>query len=301
VAWISEVHLAQILRLPRLLRRLLLLVLLLLLLLLLRLARLLWLLRMARLMRLWGALHLLLLWLLTMLELLLPLVLRLWLRRGRPWLLIRGNRGRTSSACLGVCPLARDWSVSFRGIGLRRRGHWVRTGFTPFRRGHLGLGGSPSLRVGSHTCAAMETFLPATALALMVLVIKILVIMLTHMVVAPIGVSLGKSLHILRVLMIPGGPPRGVPVSCSDNVGSGISVIWSPPILRAKKIVQQSIIKPITLIKDPGGVGPNPRYPIRILGRWERPVGASIIWAGWRQADIWPRASNYSQCAYQQN
>jgi hypothetical protein len=239
--------------------------------------------------------------LLTVLELLLPLILRLLLCRGRSWFLIRGCGGRTSASCLGVCPLARGWSVSFRAVCLRRRGRWIRTGASPFMRGHLSLGGSPALRVGSFSYAAMETFLPASPLAMMVPVIKILVITLTHMVSAPIGISLGKSLHILRVLLIPGRPPRRVPVGCSDNVGRRISVIWSPPILRAEKIVQQSILKPVTLVKDPWGVCPNPRCPVRVLGRWGRLVGASIIWAVRRHADIWPRAANYSQGAYQQN
>jgi hypothetical protein len=275
------------------LRRLLFLVLLLVLLLLLLLVRLLWLmrllwlLRLERLLGLRGMPDLLLrwqlLWLLTVLVLLLMLVLRLLLRRGRSWFLIRGRGGRTSSVFFGVGPLARDWFVSFRIIGLRRRGHWISTGLVPCRRGHLSLGGSSSLRVWPCIDAAMETFLPAATLALMVPVIKILVIMLTRMVVVPIRISLGKGLHILRVLMIPGGPPRRVPVGCSDNVGRRISVIWCPAILRAKKVIQQPIIKPVPLIEDPWGVGPHPRCPIRILGRWGRLIAASIIWwAGWR-------------------
>jgi hypothetical protein len=145
------------------------------------------------------------------------------------------------------------------------------------RRGHISLGGSVSLRVGSCLGAAMETFLPATPLALMVPVIKTLVIMLTCRVFAPIGISLGKGLHILRVLMIPGGPPRRVPVGCSDNVGRRISVVRSPATLRAEKVVQQAIIKPVSLVEDPWGVGPNPRRPVSILGRRGRLVRASVV------------------------
>jgi hypothetical protein len=254
-AWVSGVKLAQILRLSRLLRGLLLLLLLLVVLLLFQRARLLGL---ARLLRLRGAhsllrLRRLLLWPLLMLEVLLPLVLWLtrlvlWLSCGRPWFLIQSSGGRTRAACLGECPLALDWPVSFRGVYLRRLGRWVGTRSVALRRGHLSLGGSVSLRVGSRIGAAMETFLPAATLALMVLIIEILVITLTHIVVAPIGIPLGKSLHILRALVIPGGPLRPVPVGCSDNVGRRISVIRSPTILRAKKVVEQSIIKPVPII-----------------------------------------------------
>jgi hypothetical protein len=130
----------------------------------------------------------------------------------------------------------------------------------------LSLGRFVSLGVGSCLDAAMVTFLPATALALMVPVIKILVITLAHMMIVPIGISVGKSLHILRVLMIPGGPLRRVPVSCSDNISRRIRVVWSPAILRAKKIVEHAVIKPIALVKDPWSIASNPRCPVRILG-----------------------------------
>jgi hypothetical protein len=96
---------------------------LLLLLLLLLLLMLLLLLRMVRLWRLRGALHLLLLrwqllWFLGLLELLPPLVRWLLLPRGRLLSLVSGCGGGTSSSCAGVCPLARNWSVPFRGICL---------------------------------------------------------------------------------------------------------------------------------------------------------------------------------------
>jgi hypothetical protein len=110
----------------------------------------------------------------------------------------------------------------------------------------------------------------------MIPVIKILVITLTIMVVTPIRVSLRKGLHVLRMLLIPGIPPRLIPVSRSDNIGGRISIIRSPSILVAVKIIQQSIIKPISLIKNPRCVGPNPWYPVRILG-WGCLVSAPII------------------------
>ncbi len=87
----------------------------------------------------------------------------------------------------------------------------------------------------------METSLPAFALAMMVPVIKILVIMLARMVLAPIGIPTGEILPVLRMLLIPGIPLRLVPVIGSDHIGGRISIIRGPPILIAVVVIQHSI------------------------------------------------------------
>jgi hypothetical protein len=253
-----------------------------------RLPGLLWRLRMVRLRRLLsgpeGLLRRKLLWLPGLLELLLPLILRLLLHRGG-LSLVRGCGGGTGPPECGGCPLAGDRSEPFGGMGRRRLGHRISTGPVPLRRHGFRLGRFASL--GEGPCLdSLEAFLPPAALALMVPVIKILIITLTRMVIVPIGISPGKSLHILRVLVIPGGPLRRVIVGCSDYVGRRISIIWSPTVLRAKKIVQHAVIKPISLVKDPRSIGPDPGPSIRIL--WGRLIGFSIIWTGRCQPGIRP-------------
>ena len=96
-------------------------------------------------------------------------------------------------------------------------------------------------QVGGLQVHTMEAFLPPGALAGMIPVIEILVIMLTIMVGAPIGVSLRKSLHILRMLLIPVIPPRLIPVSRSHNISGRISIIRRPSIAIAVIIIQQAV------------------------------------------------------------
>jgi hypothetical protein len=183
------------------------------------------------------------------LGLLLPMVLLLlllqlwllWLPRDRSWSLRRGCLGGTRTPSLWLGHLAGVWSPSLRRGHLGRMGLLVRTGSASLGRGHLRRDLPPSLGLGACRCTTMEASLPPTALAGMIPVIEILVIMLTIMVAAPIGVSLRKSLDILRMLLIPGIPPCLIPVSRSDNIGGRISIIWRPAILIAVKIIQQAI------------------------------------------------------------
>ena len=109
--------------------------------------------------------------------------------------------------------------------------------------------------------------MPTSPVAPMVLIIKILVIMLTNAMSAPIGVLLIKILPVMRIALIPRIPLRRIPVIGSGNIGGRISVIRGPPILIAEKIMQYSIQKPITLVKGPRRIIPDPRVGVRILGR----------------------------------
>jgi hypothetical protein len=83
--------------------------------------------------------------------------------------------------------------------------------------------------------------MPASALASMILVIKILVIMVTGAVAAPIGIPLLKILPVMRIALIPRIPLRRIPDLGSDNIGGRISVIRGPAILIAEVLIQQSI------------------------------------------------------------
>jgi hypothetical protein len=75
----------------------------------------------------------------------------------------------------------------------------------------------------------------------MVLFIKILVIMVTGAVAAPIGISLLKILPVMRIALIPRIPLRRIPDLGSDNISGRISVIRGPAILIAEVLIQQSI------------------------------------------------------------
>ena len=87
----------------------------------------------------------------------------------------------------------------------------------------------------------MESLIPTSPLAAMVLIIKILVIMLTNVMSAPIGILLFKSLPVMRIALIPRIPLRRIPVIGSDNIGGRISVIRGPAILIAEELIQYSI------------------------------------------------------------
>jgi len=111
---------------------------------------------------------------------------------------------------------------------------------------------------GCSSGAALESFLPATALATMVLFIKFLTIMLGMPVFTPIRILPLKTLPVLRPPLIPRRPSRTIPVFGSDNITGRISVIWSPTLVRAVKIVQDAIQKPITVVIDPRRIRPHP-------------------------------------------
>ena len=86
----------------------------------------------------------------------------------------------------------------------------------------------------------MESLIPTFPLATMVLIIKILVILLTNAMSAPIGVLLFKSPPVLRIALVPRIPLRRIPIIGSDDIGGRISVIRGPAILIAEKMLQYS-------------------------------------------------------------
>jgi hypothetical protein len=105
----------------------------------------------------------------------------------------------------------------------------------------------------------------------MVLFIKILVIALTFSVSAPIGIRLLKLLIVLRISLIPRKPHRSIPVTGSQDISGRISVIRSPSVSGAEKVIQDAIQKPITVVIDPRRIRPDPRLRGRIRGRgWIR-------------------------------
>ena len=87
----------------------------------------------------------------------------------------------------------------------------------------------------------VEPFMPPAPLAAMVLVIKILVITLTIMVAAPIRISSDKIIPVIGMGLIPGIPPRRIPVSRSHNIDRRISVIRSPSIPGPEIVKQHPI------------------------------------------------------------
>ena len=88
---------------------------------------------------------------------------------------------------------------------------------------------------------ALESLMPTFPLAAMVLIIKILVITLTNVMSAPIGILLFKIPPVMRIALIPRIPLRRIPVIGSDNIGGRISVIRGPPVLIAEELMQYSI------------------------------------------------------------
>ena len=115
-----------------------------------------------------------------------------------------------------------------------------------FKGGHLSRTWFASFGVGCSSWVALESFLPPTALATMMLLKKFLTIMLTLSVFTPIRILTVKTLPVLRTPLIPPQPSRSIPGFGSDNIAGSISVIWSPTVIRAVKIVQDGIQKPIT-------------------------------------------------------
>jgi hypothetical protein len=92
----------------------------------------------------------------------------------------------------------------------------------------------------------------------MVLLIKFLAITLTLTVSAPIRILPLKTLPVLRLPLIPRHPSRSIPCSGSDNIAGRKSVIGGPTVIRAVKIVQDAIQKPIAVIIDPRRIRPHP-------------------------------------------
>jgi len=84
-------------------------------------------------------------------------------------------------------------------------------------------------------------FMPAWALAPMVLIIKNLVITVTVSVFAPVRIVAMKIHPVMGVFLVPHIPPGRIPLIRSDDIGGSISVIGGPAILRAKKVMQNSI------------------------------------------------------------
>ncbi|MGA2402078.1 MAG: hypothetical protein ABSG91_10260 [Syntrophobacteraceae bacterium] len=127
-----------------------------------------------------------------------------------------------------------------------------------FRGCRLSRPGFASFGAGWSSVAALESFLPPTALAMMVLLKKFLIIMLTLPVFAPIRILPLKTLPVLRLSVIPRHPSRSIPGFGSDDIGGSISVIWGPTVFRAEKIVQDAIQKPVTVVIDPRRIRPHP-------------------------------------------
>ncbi len=126
------------------------------------------------------------------------------------------------------------------------------------RGGRLSRTWFASFGAGWSSGVALESFLPLASLAMMVLPKKLLTITLTLPVFTPIRILPLKTLPVLRLSLIPRHPSRSIPGSGSDNIGGIISVIWGPTVIRAVKIVQDAIQKPITVEIDPRRIRPHP-------------------------------------------
>jgi len=110
-----------------------------------------------------------------------------------------------------------------------------------FFRGHSSRTWFASFRVGWSSVAALESFLPPAALAMMVFLKKFFVISLTLPVFTPIRILPMETLPVLRLSLIPRQPSRSIPCSGSDNIVGSISIIWAPTVIRAVKIVKDAI------------------------------------------------------------
>jgi hypothetical protein len=100
--------------------------------------------------------------------------------------------------------------------------------------------------------------MPPAALAMMVSLKKFMTITLTLSVSMPIRILPPKTLPVLRASLIPRHPSRSIPDSGSYNISGRISVIWAPTVMRAEKIVQDAIQKPVTVVIDPRRIRPHP-------------------------------------------
>ena len=108
--------------------------------------------------------------------------------------------------------------------------------------------------------------MPTSALAMMVLIIKILIVMAACVVSAPIGIISVEIFPVVRMSLIPDIPILTVPLTGPDDVGGSIGIIRGPPVSGAEKVVEDSIQKPVAIVIDPRRIGPNPGVRVRILG-----------------------------------
>ena len=148
-------------------------------------------------------------------------------------------------------------------VNARGRGSWAmrsRTGRSGFFRS--GAIGCRFMHPRARNCGrtpALESLMPTSPLAMMVLIIKLLIITLTDAMAAPIGILLFKTLPVMRIAFIPGIPLRRIPGRGSGDIDRRISVIRGPAIFIAEKVIQYSMGKPVTLVKDPWRIRPHPR------------------------------------------
>jgi hypothetical protein len=96
----------------------------------------------------------------------------------------------------------------------------------------------PAMTRRARRMAALEAFMPTFPVTAMVFIIKILVITLTNVMAAPIGILVFKILPVMRMALIPRIPFWRIPDIGSDNIGGRISVIGGPAILLAEKLIQ---------------------------------------------------------------
>jgi hypothetical protein len=124
--------------------------------------------------------------------------------------------------------------------------------------------------------AALESLLPPTPLAMLVLLKEFPTITLILPMFAPIRILPLKTLPISRLPLVPRHPSRSIPGLGSDNIAGRISVIRSPTVIGAVKIVQNAIQKPITVVVDPRRIRPDPGRLIGIRRRGRIIIALSI-------------------------
>lgn len=91
------------------------------------------------------------------------------------------------------------------------------------------------------TVFPMESFMPTSALATVVLLIKFPVITVAVSVSVPIRIISVKIPPVMRLAFKPHIPPGAVPVIGSYDKGGRISVIRGPSVPLAEKVIQDSI------------------------------------------------------------
>ncbi len=132
---------------------------------------------------------------------------------------------------------------------------------------------------------ALEASIPTSPLAAIVAIVKILVIVAAHLVIAPLRILALEIIPVLRMGLIPGIPPRRIPVPGSDDIDLRIGVVRGESNFRAEKVVENPIYKPVALVKGPGRIIPH-------IG------GHDIALSGRRsghRADRAPSQQNYQQ------
>jgi hypothetical protein len=76
-----------------------------------------------------------------------------------------------------------------------------------------------------------------------------------------------KKVPVMGMSVIPGPPSGAVPISWSDDIEGGISVIGRPSVQGTKKVVQDAVQEPITIVVDPRRARPHPWLRISIRRR----------------------------------